>query len=167
MASPARPGFIALEMTARPPLAFSLVEVVMALGICTFVLVALIGLFSSGWKMTRESEDQMQAANLASQIIASRIVAPTNSVSNAAIPAGKLGQAYGNAYASEDRFVGFDGLLTADASAAAYRIACNIGTNAATGSRLSQVYLRLTWPPQAPATNASGRYEICTYIALP
>lgn len=154
-------------MTSRVSPAFSLVEVVMALGICTFVLVALIGLFSSGWKMSRESEEQIQAANLASQIIASRIVSPTNGPANAAIPAAKLSQAYNNAYASDDRFVGFDGLLTSDISAAAYRIACNIGTNTATGTKLSQVYLRLTWPPQAAATNASGRYEISTYISIP
>jgi uncharacterized protein (TIGR02598 family) len=167
MASPARPGFTGRKMTSKGSPAFSLVEVVMALGICTFVLVALIGLFSSGWKMTRESEDQIQAANLASQIIASRIVSPTNGPADAAIPATKLSQAYNNAYATADRFVGFDGLLTSDASAAAYRIACNVGTNATTGSKLSQVYLRLTWPPQAAATNASGRYEICTYLPIP
>jgi hypothetical protein len=109
----------------------------------------------------------MQAANLASQIIASRIIAPTNGPVNAAIPVTKLNQAYSNAYASADSFVGFDGLLTSNASAAAYRIACTIGTNAATGSRLSQVYLRLTWPPQAAATNASGRYELSTYLPIP
>lgn len=154
-------------MTSKGSPAFSLVEVVMALGICTFVLVALIGLFSSGWKMTRESEDQMQAANLATQIIAARIVSPANGPANAAIPAAKLSQAYSNAYATDDRFVAFDGTLTADASTAAYRIACTVGTNAATGPKLSQVYLRLTWPPQAAATNASGRYEISTYISIP
>lgn len=154
-------------MTSRIPPGFSLVEVVVALGICSFVLVALIGLFSTGWKMTRESEEQVQAANLATQLIAARIVAPTNGPSTAAIPPTKLSQSYGNAYTTEDRFVSLDGTLTSSATNAAYRIACNTGTNSATGSRLSQVYLRLTWPAQAAATNASGRYEICTYVALP
>jgi len=154
-------------MTSKIPPGFSLVEVVIALGICSFVLVALIGLFSSGWKMTRESEEQVQAANLATQIIASRIIAPTNGPSTAAIPPAKLFQPYGNVYTTEDRFVALDGTLTSASSNAAYRIACNAGTNATTGSRLSQIYLRLTWPAQAAATNASGRYEICTYVALP
>lgn len=154
-------------MTSKGSPGFSLVEVVIALGICAFVLVALIGLFSSGWKMTRESEEQVQAANLATQIIATRIVAPTNGSAAAAIPPSKLSQPYGNVYATEDSFVALDGTLTTSLSNAACRIACNAGTNAMTGSRLSQVYLRLTWPPQAAATNASGRYEICTYVALP
>jgi Tfp pilus assembly protein PilV len=151
-----------------PPGGFSLVEVVLALGICTFVLVALIGLFSSGWKMGRESEDQVQAANLASQIIALRVVSPTNGpTTTAAIPYTKMKQAYGNAYDSADKFVGFNGELLPDAAGAAYRIACNVGTNVSTGSQVSQVYLRLTWPPQAAATNAAGRYEVCTYVLLP
>ena len=154
-------------MTSRGSAGFSLVEVVMALGICTFVLVALIGLFSTGWKMNRESEDKLQAANLASQIIAQRIISPTNGPAGAAIPPAKLGQAYGNAYAAADNFVAFDGTLSASVAGAAYRIACNVGTNATTGSKVSQIYLMLTWPPQADPANAAGRYETCTYVALP
>lgn len=150
-----------------PPGGFSLVEVVIALGICVFVLVALMGLFSSGWKMGRESEDQVQAANLASQIIALRMASPTNGpTTTAAIPYSKMKQAYTNAYNSPDQFVSFDGTLLPDATGAAYRIACNVGTNVSTGSQVSQVYLRLTWPPQAAATNAAGRYEVCTYVPL-
>ncbi len=150
------------------PRGFSLVEVVLALGICTFVLVALMGLFSSGWKMNRESEDQVQAANLASQIVALRVASPTNGpTTTAAIPHTKMTQAYGNAYGDPDQLVAFDGTLTKDMDKAAYRIACSVGTNAKTGSQLSQVYLRLTWPPQAAATNAAGRYEVCTYVPLP
>jgi hypothetical protein len=109
----------------------------------------------------------MQAANLASQLIAARVIAPTNSAVSAAIPAAKLRQAYGNAYGSADSLVAFDGSLTTNVSDAAYRIACSVGTNTMTGAKLSQVYLRLTWPAQAAATNASGRYEICTYVTLP
>jgi len=151
-----------------PPGGFSLVEVVIALGICVFVLVALMGLFSSGWKMGRESEDQVQAANLASQIIALRMASPTSGpTTNTAIPYTVMTQSYTNAYNTADRFVSFDGTLLPDATDAAYRIACNVGTNTSTGSKVSQVYLRLTWPAQAAATNAAGRYEVTTYVPLP
>jgi len=43
---------------------------------------------------------------------------------------------------------------------------CRAGTNALTGPRLAQIYLLLTWPPQAAPANASGRYETLTYAPL-
>jgi hypothetical protein len=58
-------------------------------------------------------------------------------------------------------------VVSGSPDSAAFRVACNAGTNAATGPKLAQVYLLLTWPPQAPLTNASGRYEILTYVSLP
>lgn len=145
--------------------AFSLVEVVLALGICTFVLVALLGLFSTGLRDSRESEEQVQAANLASQIIATRVASPTNdtNLTHFAIPASRLTNAYGDIFPAAGGQVGLDGRTN---SPAAYRIVCRAGTNAATGPRVAQVYLMLSWPPAAPLTNAAGRYETLVYVPL-
>ncbi len=147
--------------------AFSLIEVVLALGICTFVLVALIGLFSSGWRTSRESEEQIQAANLASRLIAVRMASPTAGASNG-IPFDKMTQPFGNAFPGTDAWVTSDGVVSGSlAPASAYRITCSTGTNAETGPKMSQIYLKLSWPPQAAATNQVGRYEILTYVSLP
>lgn len=142
--------------------AFSLVEVVLALGICAFVLVALLGLFSTGLRAGRESEEQVQAANLASQILATRAATATN-LTNFAIPTAALTKDYSDIYPSGGGTVGLDGRTN---GTPAYRIVCRAGTNADTGPRLSQIYLMLSWPYQAAASNAAGRYEVSTYVPL-
>jgi uncharacterized protein (TIGR02598 family) len=145
--------------------AFSLVEVVLALGICAFVLVALLGLFSTGLRASRESEEQVQAANLASQILATRRSSATNDIHlpHFAIPASALTNTYADIYGANGGQIGLDGRTN---STAAYRIVCRAGTNAVAGARVAQVYLALSWPPGAPLTNAAGRYEILTYVPL-
>lgn len=144
--------------------AFSLVEVVLALGICAFVLVALIGLFSTGLRTGRESEEQVQAANLASQILSTSVAAPTGTnLNNFAIPISALTNSYADVFPSAGALVGLDGRTN---STPAYRIVCRAGTNAQTGPRLAQVYVMLSWPYQASITNAAGRYEALTYVPL-
>ena len=152
-------------MNSTDSRAFSLVEVVLALGICAFVLVAMLGLFSTGLRTSRESEEQVQAANLASQILATRMAAPSNDTNLAhfAIPAQSLTNAYADIYGAAGATVGLDGRTN---STAAYRISCRAGTNTLTGARLSQVYLMLSWPPQATIANAAGRYETIVYVPL-
>jgi len=160
MASPDKHASIVRDTDA----AFSLVEVVLALGICAFVLVAMIGLFQVGLTSARESEARLQAANMASLLIAQRSSSLTNS--SFAIPAASLTKAYGNAFASSNVFIGEDGLITTSASNALYRITCLAGTNSSTGPYASQIYLSLSWPPQAARNNAQGSYETLTYLPL-
>ncbi|HSI84089.1 MAG: hypothetical protein ACAI35_16045 [Candidatus Methylacidiphilales bacterium] len=146
--------------------AFSLVEVVLALGIFAFVLVALAGLLGIGLQTSRDSEDQIQAANLASLLISTRTASPTHSITNFAIPAAAMTNLYGDVYLGAASYVGFDGKLT-NAPNAAYQITCRAGTNTATGSRMTQVYLMLSWPAQLnPADGNAKRYELLTYIPL-
>lgn len=148
--------------------AFSLVEVVLALGICAFVLVALLGLFTAGLRAGRESEEQVQAANLASQIFSTRLAAPTSDTNTPGfvIPASALTNAYGSLFGSAGGFVGLDGRTKPSADGAAYRILAMAGTNALTGPRTSQVHLMLSWPAQASLSNSAGHYETLTYIPL-
>ena len=148
--------------------AFSLVEVVLALGVCAFVLIALIGLFSNAWRSSRESEDQIQAANFASRFLGVSSAASSSSANPGGLSPARLTQAYGNAFSSASLFLDSTGALSANLPPdAAYRITCLSGTNAATGPQVSQVYLKLSWPPQAGLTNEVGRYEIVTYVLLP
>ena len=151
--------------------AFSLVEVVMAIAICSFVLVAILGLFTTGLQSTKESEEEIQAANLAATLISLRMATPTNTITalpNFAIPASAMTQTYGGAYSggASTSYVGTDGQTLATAANAAYMITCMAGTNSVTGTGISQVYLMLSWPPQVPSTSAAGRYELTTYIPI-
>lgn len=145
--------------------AFSLIEVVIALGIFSFAIVAILGLFTVSLQTSRESEGEIQAASVASMLVAIRKASPTNAAASLAIPVKALNQDYGPAYAGQTTsYVGLDGSLT-NAAAAAYRITCRAGTNSVTGTGLAQVYLMLSWPPQADAASLqAGRYEVLTQI---
>ncbi len=146
-----------------------MIEVVIALGICTFCIVALVGLFSTGLQASRESEDQIQAANLASLIVSTCAASPTNNTSSFGIPPAAITGPYTNAYnngTSLTNIIGYDDRLT-NSAGAAYQISCRAGTNAFTGSQLSQVYVMLSWPASAnPASTMAKHYEVLTYIPL-
>jgi Tfp pilus assembly protein PilV len=141
-----------------------LIEVVLALGLCAFGIVALIGLFSTGVQANRESQDEIEAANVASYLVAVRTASPTNAITSFAIPPIPSGFSGG----AVTNWIGLDGLITNSASAAAYRLVCNAQTNAMTGASVSQLYLLLTWPAAAdPNSPAAKKYDLLTYIPLP
>jgi len=146
--------------------AFSLVEVVLALAVCTFVLVALVGLLGTGLQTSRDSEGQIHAADVASLLASVRTASPTNTIPYFAIPASAMTNLYGNVYPDGAGYIGYDGKLT-NAASAAYQITCWAGTNGTTGGKISQLYLMLTWPAQVSAGNASTKhYELLTYVSL-
>ncbi len=142
---------------------FTLVEVVLALGIVVFGIVIIMGLLSVLLQTHRESENQMRAADTASNLIAIRRVSPTNTLAAAAdtfLPT--LNQNWdstkGAGYISED------GKATATASSAAFYATYQVGTNAGTGGRGANVDVVLSWPAAASA-NAQNHYEIFTAIS--
>src|ERR1700744_5329447 len=106
--------------------AFSLVEVVLALSICAFVLITMLGLLGTGLQSSKDSEDQIQAANLASLLVSTCMACPTNTPANFAIPTTALTNVYGNAYPGGTNYIGVDGYLT-NAANAAYVITCQAG----------------------------------------
>ncbi|GEM_PF-4461457 len=151
--------------------AFTLVEIVMALGICAVALVSMIGLFSVGLKASRDSMNQVQAAGIASKVIAIRSASPgladSATTGTLAIPAGALAQSYGDAYGgASPRYVDTEGRLTVSGSAA-FRVSCSSGTNERTGTRIAQVHLVLSWPAGAAPELAEGKYEVTTYLPTP
>lgn len=143
--------------------AFTLVEVVIALGVFCFALVGIVGLFFVGIHAGKESTEQIQAANLASLLISTRRSLPTTAISNFALPPLNTGYTTNGTYVMG---VGADGTTS---SPAQYNLYYQIGTNATTGANLAQVHLMLWWPAEqaTPPGNSGERYELTTQVAIP
>lgn len=143
--------------------AFSLIEVVLAVGIFAFVAVALIGLFSYGLKINRESVDEMEATALAQSLLNTRKAAPTNILTNCALPA--LNQTAEIPPASP-AYVSADGASVDAADVARFGLVYRIRPQPAPAG-VSSVYLCLFWPAQAGADKAQGRCELLSTVPLP
>lgn len=160
------------EMSTNPSVAlsspsqrlgFTLVEVVMSLGIFAFVGVALIGLFVVGVNTNHESVEELEATTLIQSWLAARRAAPTAdiddrcplpplNVTGPEVPKSpllinKLGQTVSSA--NQARF----GLL--------YRI-----TPPSPGSNATRVHVLLFWPPGAKPEQAAGYQEMSTVFLL-
>ena len=149
--------------------AFTLVEVVVALGIFTFAIMAIVGLFVVGIHTNKESSDQIQAANLASLLISTRRAIPTNSIANFALPPLNVAFSSSGTYLTNTAGVASDGTTGTASESPAYNLYYQVGTNNITGTHLARVYLMLWWPIGAamPTNNPGARYELSTQVALP
>jgi type II secretory pathway pseudopilin PulG len=157
------PVKIAVSMH-RGNASFSLVEVVLALAIFSFVLVTMMALLSVALRTNKESSDQIQAANIASLLVSTRRAAPTNSganFTNFALP--QLNQSY----VTNTTPLGLDG-TTSPGTGTAYNLYYQVGTNAGTGPNLANVYILIWWPLGArmPTNNPSAYYELSTQVSL-
>ena len=144
--------------------AFSLIEVVIALGIFIFAMVAINGLFFVGLDANKSSSEQIQAANVASLLVSTRRSLPINVITNFALP--PLNVAYSGTTVPG---VATDGTTT---GTPAYDLFYQGGTSAVYGPHLAQIHILLSWPPSAsasptPSNNPSTRFEVTTQIALP
>jgi len=145
---------------------FTLVEVVLALGIFTFAIVAIAGLFVVGISTNKESSDQIQAANIGSLLISTRRALPTNTIANFALPPLNVPYSTTGTYLTNTTGVALDGTTN---STPAYNLYYQAGTTTATGPHLAQVHMLFWWPTTAPipTNNPSSRYELTTQVALP
>ena len=164
----------AVKSESNSTQAFSLIEVVLALGIVVFAGFALIGLLGVGLQNSSESRQQHQAASIVEMLCSTRRAAPTADLSTAqpGFPLPALTNTANNFAATTNLFLTSDGVVTANASDARFGFLYNIiaPTNyvASTSPGASTVYLCLFWPPQANPTNAIvGHYEVTTTFALP
>ena len=149
----------------RKTAGFSLVEVVMAVGIVAFCLLAIVGLAGVGMKVNRDSVEEMKATMVGSKLLQLRRYFPTNT-DNAAgtLPFGSVrtaDPASGTDFSTN--YVTADGQQCA-ATNAAYRVLYRIQPNPA--SRSSTVALRVEWPAQSPSSVASAT-EFVTEILWP
>ncbi len=156
--------------------AFSLVEVVLALGVISFAIVAILGLVPIGLQTSHSSQDETRAAQIAQTIFASMaaqapqnfqtIALPTTSPSpapvldlsssttSASLPAGIL-------YANNDGKIisGVVGASPQVPSGATY-VATIITNSAPSGldpSYVNQVTVSVAWPAIAAPTNQTKR----------
>ena len=154
---------------ARSTAAFSLVEVVVALGVTIFCLIALFGLLSVGLRSNQTTIEQAGASTILSAVISDLYATPvtipsgsaTNSLQfNIKIPAVNAATPVTTLY-----FAGNGSLATnSTAASSTYRLTVTpIGT---TGTRTATFLdLTVTWPALATsAATASGSVE--TFVSL-
>lgn len=156
-----KPRFTAFPSSARH--AFSLIEVVLAVGIFAFVAVALIGLFSYGLKINRESVEEMEATALAQAILNARKAGPTNELPACSLPRLDLPA---EVLPAAPAFVAADGGPLPSGDGARFGLIYRVVPQP-TPSSVSSVYLCLYWPAAAGVDKAQGRCELLSTIALP
>jgi uncharacterized protein (TIGR02598 family) len=146
--------------------AFTLVEVVIALAIFSFAIMGIASLFLVGINTSKDSSDQIQAANIASLLISTRRAMPTNIVTDFALPPLNVAYSPTGTFLTNTGGVGLDGTTS---GTPAYNLFYQVGTNLVTGPHISLVHLIL-WAPTAspmPTNNPGSCYELTTEVALP
>jgi uncharacterized protein (TIGR02598 family) len=145
-----------------PTKAFSMVEVVLALGIMSFCIIALIGLFSVGVNTSKESAEEMLAAHIMQSLLTTRRAAPDKDL-DATFPLPKIL----SDDAKSDILLDANGNITTTLSSARYRFSYRITGTSSNVAPITVVYLRLAWPAQATGGNIQGAYEITTNLPRP
>lgn len=135
---------------------FSLVEVVLAIGIVAFALIAIVALVPMSLRLAGESEDETRAANLLGAIIAERQSTPISkfterfkleALTNAA------GSSLTNSFGITD-----DGEYSgSDMGKARYRVSYTIKYPPNGRADPCILWLRVSWPAQN--TNSPGFLE--------
>lgn len=144
---------------------FSLIEVVLAIGIVSFALLAVVGLLPVGMKSTQNAREQAAAANV------------LNSIASALRSAEKNGNSFSNSYAGQDIVYAISGISSTmewdrldlngqptDSSLARLKARLVI-TPPTNSSTTGQALISIAWPAQSPNlkwvgsewTNAQGQ----------
>ena len=163
---------------------FSLVEVVLALGVAAFCLIAVMGLLSSGLGSNQSAIDQTEAASIARSITGDLRATPATSGTAASIspqfgfsipaPGQSVPQSYPNVFFFAEGLlpVGSSASSTAAVNASANPLfrADVILTSPSSGRMATTARILVTWPaltnpnPGSPAQNYSGSYEVMTAL---
>lgn len=139
---------------------FSLVEVVLALGIASFALVTIVALLPVGLKMASESENESRAVNILSAVAADRMATPFG------LPSREFGfPSLTNTVTEGFLLVEEDGTATADEDAARYRVGYQVIPPASLSLEPYRVWLRISSPAQN--TNPATFFETIVSFAQP
>jgi len=125
------------------PRGFTLVEIVLAVGIITFAFVGIIGLLSVGLAAGRNAIGLVEATH-ASTLILAELQSPP--ATNALLPPLRNGTA--TTHVSE-LYIAANGTLTTQPNGAAYRVSYRIAQTPLDSHTAASVSLRLSWPPAA------------------
>jgi uncharacterized protein (TIGR02598 family) len=153
----------------RRELAFSLVEVVLALGVIAVGVIAILGAFPTALQIGHSAQDETRAPEIAQTIFSSLVAQAPSQFNNLQLsPAPSptpINLAASSSPTTPSLYADNDGKLTQDATAAAYAIlifTCN-PINCASpppgfnDPALNQVTVRVAWPANAPAANQTYR----------
>jgi hypothetical protein len=145
-----------------------LVEILFALGLLTFVLVTILGLFTLGLTTGRESEDTLEASNLSTAILGRLRANPEGATVNP-LPLPKLTyNAAGGETQIEKGTIYIDEKGdTAPQVGAKYSLYYEFNRQPSGSASPATVYLRLGWPVPASGTKAPvNDFKIVTGIAV-
>lgn len=152
--------------------AFSLVEIIIALGIFSFVIVAILGTMTVALNSTRSSEMKLRASHTGATIIGV-LKANPSAGTNTSFPIPDLKATNGNlANSGTDEksgiIIDLQGRVLASASDpnATFQLAWRV-TRDGEMTNLVYCYLDMSWPPAAPATNANGSHRFAATVLLP
>jgi uncharacterized protein (TIGR02598 family) len=158
-------GTIALapHLACRSPRhrAFSLIEVVIALGVATFAIVAIAALLPVGLQSSRDTVEESTALNVLSSLVADRRATPSTNFSGIY----QL-SALTNVVSTTNTFgIGDNGQEIANLSQASYRIVC-VFTPPAVGTLNPSVgHFTASWPPLN--TNSPACVEVVVSFPQP
>jgi competence protein ComGC len=148
--------------------AFSLIEVVLALGICSFCLIALLGLLTQGLSSNRDTVSQTQAAAIARMVQSDLAVRPVGTDGK---PQG-ASKIYGIQAApgtARNFFVQADGTIANNPRDADFRVDVSLGGGTSISNvQAIPVYILVTWPaaanPSGSVSKPASSFEAVTAI---
>jgi uncharacterized protein (TIGR02598 family) len=148
----------------RPPRAFSLIEVTMAIGIAAFCLVAIFALLPTGLNTNQASVQQTIAAGIASGIVADLRATPVTAAGGNLSPRYQLNPDtkvdMSDVYFKEDGSSS-QGDGSVSATTADFRATIKI-IPPDTPPGPTQVYIKIAWPGAAP--KPTNFFEVVTAL---
>jgi len=149
------------RIAPAPRRGFSLVEVVLALGIAAFCGVTMMGLITVGLKANHNSASQTVANGILSAVISDLRATPSTSASS---PQYRIAIPSPGAAASVDLYFTEDGQIASPAAGdTRYRLTVSFSASSS-GRSATVADLRIHWPAAGTATNVLGSVE--TFVAL-
>lgn len=147
-----------MERSCQVERAFSLVEVVLALGISTFAIIAIIGLLPMTMKSNRDTIDETRAITLMEDMIADRRHSPSAAQSaRYALP-----PLNATARQTQQMYLKEDGQIVTSAQGARYRVAATMYPASGFGQP-AFLHLSTAWP--ASTNSAANAVEMTAAIA--
>jgi len=142
---------------------FSLLEVVIALGVITVGVVGVLAVFPTALQTGHAAQDETRAAHIAQSVVGSLVAGATSQFNNAGLPPTpvSIDLTASSSPTSPTLYADNDGNLIPNSANAAYAIF--IYTNnappgfATVPPTANQVTVRVAWPANAPAANQTFR----------
>lgn len=147
-------------MKQKHPSAFSLVEVVIALGIFTFCAVGIVGLLPVAMDATRTVSQESNANNIAESISGFWQVAPLGEQSTGNFT---MGDFEVGSIGNQTLYYNIDGLIAPGVEEASLRLAYDV-QNLAGYPNTFTVNLTFSWPPNDSANPATVNRRTFNYI---